>query len=285
MLNGLKPKGLAVLFAIPVAYAAIFALSYPLAQYSGVPMLSLIVGGLSSLIYFTLSALGAFLAIKNRDEITARDLLASAALAGLVWVSVEYRYLFNDWTPLIPFYDPTFNAVEVFLMTLGALTVNKNRLIRYRLAEGGRKAGRSLALGFILGIPFALVNLALFVYVYGRGLGVGDVVYGCLNALQPGIMEEVAYRYLFMGASISLLEGHVARKTAARLSIAMAVLFHSLPHVHGILLSNPLMALVTVLVSSLLFGLPMALLAYRRDIETAISFHWTIDAIRFILVG
>jgi hypothetical protein len=43
------------------------------------------------------------------------------------------------------------------------------------------------------------------------------------------------------------------------------------------------MALAMVAVNGLLFGLPMALLAYKRDIETAIGFHWVIDAVRFAL--
>lgn len=34
--------------------------------------------------------------------------------------------------------------------------------------------------------------------------------------------------------------------------------------------------------TSLLFGLPMALLQLRRNLETAIAFHWFIDWIRFL---
>jgi ABC-type spermidine/putrescine transport system permease subunit I len=44
-----------------------------------------------------------------------------------------------------------------------------------------------------------------------------------------------------------------------------------------------LSALITVVVTSILFGLPMAYLAYKKDIETAIGFHWIIDAVRFTL--
>ena len=29
------------------------------------------------------------------------------------------------------------------------------------------------------------------------------------------------------------------------------------------------------------FGLPLAVLAYRRNLESAIACHWTIDAVRF----
>lgn len=284
-IDRVTPKGLGVISAIILAYIFIFALSYPLAQYSNVPLLGVIFVGPAALFYFIFSILGVFLAIKNRKGIVMRDVLASAGLAVLVWLSVEYSYLYNDWTPVIPFYDPTFNALEVFLMALGSLTLDKRGSVNFRLDEGEySEAGRSLTFGFFLGIPFSLINLALFVIIYGRSLGLGDITYGCVNALQPGIMEEVAYRLFFMGASMSLLERHVPKNVAIGSSIAMAVLFHSMPHVHGSLIVDPFMALVTVLVSSILFGLPMAMLAHRRDIEAAISFHWTIDAIRFILV-
>lgn len=281
----MTPKGLGVISAVILAYAAIFALSYPLAQHSDAPLLGVIVSGPAALLYLTFSVLGGLLVIKNRREIGMRDALVAAGLAGLVWASVEYRYLFHGWTPVIPFYEPTFNALEVFLMALGSLTLRKTRFVKSSLAEGDhRKAGRSMATGLLLGVPFALINLAFFVFLYGQGLGVGDILYGGVNALRPAILEEVAFRLFFMGVSMSLLTKHASHAIAVRASIAMAVLFHSLPHVYELLPVDPLMALATVLVSSVLFGMPMAVLAYRRDIEASISFHWTIDAIRFILV-
>jgi hypothetical protein len=33
--------------------------------------------------------------------------------------------------------------------------------------------------------------------------------------------------------------------------------------------------------TSLLFGLPMALLQVKRNLESAMAFHWFIDAFRF----
>jgi len=203
--NRLNFKGLGVISAVVLAYAAIFALAYPLAQYSSTPLLGVIIGGPAALLNLTFSVLGGFMVIKNRREISSLDVLVAVVLASLVWVSVEYRYLFHGWTPIIPFYDPTLNALEVFLMALGSFTLRSEGFIKSSLCEGDHhKAGRSLAKGFLLGIPFALSNLAFFVFLYGQGLGVGDIVYGCVNALRPAVMEEVAYRLFFMGTSMSL---------------------------------------------------------------------------------
>ena len=64
-------------------------------------------------------------------------------------------------------------------------------------------------------------------------------------------------------------------------AIAMAVIPHSLLHLPDLFLDNPLMAAAMLVVTSLLFGLPMALLQVKRSFETAVIFHWLIDFIRF----
>jgi hypothetical protein len=61
----------------------------------------------------------------------------------------------------------------------------------------------------------------------------------------------------------------------------MAVVPHSLLHLPDLFLDNPLMAVAMLVATSLLFGLPMALLQVKRSFETAVAFHWFIDFIRF----
>ena len=40
--------------------------------------------------------------------------------------------------------------------------------------------------------------------------------------------------------------------------------------------------IVMLVATCLLFGLPMAVLQVRRNLETAIAFHWWIDCVRFL---
>jgi hypothetical protein len=86
-----------------------------------------------------------------------------------------------------------------------------------------------------------------------------------------------------MGLAIVVLAKVLPRGIAIGSAVFMAIVFHSAAHVPDLLATDPVMALAAVAVTSLLFGLPMAMLAYRRDIETAIGFHWIIDAVRFSL--
>jgi membrane protease YdiL (CAAX protease family) len=57
---------------------------------------------------------------------------------------------------------------------------------------------------------------------------------------------------------------------------------HSLNHLPDLFLQNPWMGLFMLIATSLLFGLPMALLQLKRNLETAIAFHWFIDFMRFL---
>ena len=278
-------KGIAVLLAFFGFYALLYALSYPMGRLSDNAWLSVAFADVFSLCFLTLAIAGLLLAIRYRSRLTPGDLLAPLFLAALVWLAIQSQYWYNDWTPTIPYYAPTFNAVEVFLIALGAAGLLKaHAVLQFRLAGNDLAAiGRSLGLGVLLGIPFAILNVLLFVFVNGQPIVPEDVITMAIMALKPAIMEEMAFRLLFMGLAIVVLAKYLPKRIAIPSAIFMAIVFHSAAHVPDLLVNSPVMALAMVVITSLLFGLPMALLAYRRDIETATGFHWVIDAIRFTL--
>ncbi len=278
-------KGIAVLLGLLVIYATLYALSYPLERLSGNALLSVPFADAFSLSFLALATLGLLLVIHYRREFVANDLIAPLFLATLVWLAIQAKYWYNDWTPAIPYYDPTFNAVEVFFISFGAVGLLKaHNVLCFHLAENDPAvSGFSLGLGVLLGIPFAILNVLLFVFVSGKQTMSEDALTGAIMAMSPAIMEETAFRLLFMAIALVILMKVLPRNIAIASAIFMAVVFHSAAHVPDLLVSDPAMAVATVAVTSLLFGLPMALLAYRRDIETAIGFHWVIDAVRFSL--
>jgi hypothetical protein len=156
---------------------------------------------------------------------------------------------------------------------------------RFNILENDQDKISSIIYGLILGVVFGLVNLGFFVYLYGEKIQLGNIMFGCLKALQPAIMEEIAYRLLFMGSSIILLRKYLPNNIADKASMTMAIIFHAIPHVYQIVLQEPITAIMSVIVLSVIFGLPMTIIAYKRGIDTSIIFHWTIDAIRFVLIG
>lgn len=278
-------KGIAVLLSFFVLYVALYALSYPLGRLSGNPLLSVPLSGPYSLICLVLAIVGLWLIVRHLKEYRLNDFAVSFLMSALVWLAIQSKYWYNGWTPSIPYYEPTFNAIDVFLITLGAIGLLKgDKVLRFRLAEDDdRKAVMSLVLGVVIGLPFAVINVLLMVLFNGQPIVIQDLLFSSIVALKPGIMEELVFRLFFMGLAIVVLLRYLPRKTAIASAIFMAIVFHSALHVPQTIISSPLSALVTVLITSILFGLPMAYLAYKKDIETAIGFHWVIDAVRFTL--
>ena len=288
-------KGLGVLLAFFAVFIVLFALSYPLhrlaekawlgapADLQHIENPSTIV--LFSLCFLALAITGIVLTYLYRRHFALGDLIAPLFLAALVWLAIQAQYWYNGWTAAIPYYPPTFNAAEVFFITLGAVALLKSHpVLRFGLAGNDLTAAAGgLGLGVVLGIPFAVLNAMFFVFIDGKAIAAQDVITEAIVALKPAIMEEAAFRLLFMGLAIVVLLKVLPRNIAIVSAVFMAIVFHSVAHVPDLLLKNASMAVANVIVTSLLFGLPMASLAYKKGIETAIGFHWVIDAVRFAL--
>lgn len=141
--------------------------------------------------------------------------------------------------------------------------------------------GRSLLLGIALATPLAVVN-NLYFSLTGGAITFQSPLVSAWAAVSPGVHEEVIFRFFVLALCLTLLRGTTARRPAMIAAVLLAVVPHSLNHLPDLFLAQPLSGLILLLATSLLFGLPMALLQLRRNLETAISFHWFIDAIRFL---
>lgn len=69
---------------------------------------------------------------------------------------------------------------------------------------------------------------------------------------------------------------------AAWLAGLLAVLVHNYAHFDDLFLQSPLTALGLGAVLALFWGLPPLILARRRELESAIAFHWLQDVARFL---
>jgi membrane protease YdiL (CAAX protease family) len=79
-----------------------------------------------------------------------------------------------------------------------------------------------------------------------------------------------------------LLKGSHSPRLALTAAVILAVVPHSLNHLPDLFLENATMGFAMLVATSLLFGLPMALLQIKKNLETAIAFHWLIDFMRFL---
>lgn len=161
------------------------------------------------------------------------------------------------------------------------LTGNENRNKSLFKNLNIKALPKAFLLGILIAIPFALLN-----FIYFR-LTIGTVQYmnvfkAALLALEPGISEEIIFRFFIMNAIFTLLDNRIKKKYIVFISFFFGIVPHSLIHFSELWISNVPAAFFMLITTSLLFGLPMAYLQYKKDLETAITFHWFIDFIRFI---
>lgn len=141
--------------------------------------------------------------------------------------------------------------------------------------------GRSLVLGIALATPLAIVN-NLYFFVTSGSIAFQNPLLSAWAAVSPGVHEEVIFRFFVLALCLTLLRRTTARRSALLVAVFLAVVPHSLNHLPDLFLKQPVSGVILLLATSLLFGLPMALLQLRRNLEAAISFHWFIDSIRFL---
>lgn len=216
--------------------------------------------------------------IRCRAYIIKRDLVLAVVLACLNWIG---RYTMNG-----DLYDATPESVITALAFIAAVIIfrmfDRGHILKVEAFAGGPSDMlKGIIYGITFAIPFALVNTAYFWFSSGPGHP-GNVIKSFMMALHAGISEEIIFRYFIIALCLLLLHSRLNQKMLVATTLFLAIVPHSLAHLPDILLSNPGSGIVLLLISSILFGLPMALLQIKKNLEAAISFHWFIDFIRFL---
>jgi hypothetical protein len=140
---------------------------------------------------------------------------------------------------------------------------------------------RSVFFGIAAAIPLAAIN-NLFFYMNSGTVVFSDGIRSALLALSPGISEEIIFRYFIIALCARWLQSESKQGLGFGATIFLAVVPHSLNHLPDLFLTNPAMAVFLLAAMCFLFGLPMALLQVKKNLETAIAYHWFIDFARFL---
>lgn len=154
--------------------------------------------------------------------------------------------------------------------------------LRFSQPQRGWRAGlQGLGFGAAVGLPLAVVNAYANTLTQGRPFELQRSLVPLLEALEPGVVEEVVYRFALLGLLALLLQPFWGER-ATWLAGAFALVVHSYAHNGQMLLEQPLMYLAFGAVLALLWGVPLTVLAVRRGLEAAAGFHWVQDAARFL---
>lgn len=211
--------------------------------------------------------LALWLTVVRRRRITVRKVLWGL-IAGLVTGGSIRFFRGGDAAWAI------FNGITTpVLFVGGALLRDETGFGQVGVLQGARWAVvGSFLVGCLLSVPPALLNLlggvqALDTWVTGW--------WHPLTALAAGVGEEVWAR-LFLTTFLYAMLGPTTTDQPVRavvIAIVLGAIIHGAAH-SGL---NP----AAILVGSLLYGVPPALLYITRDLESAIGFHFFIDLVRF----
>jgi hypothetical protein len=147
------------------------------------------------------------------------------------------------------------------------------------------RSGRGLLVTFGLGLGAAgvlgVVNTLINSAPMDPAVTPGRLIW----ALAPGVGEEVASRAVFFSFALYLARGRLTTRAQVVAAYALMILPHALSHAPQFMGGSLLVGLVLALALAVLFGVPFALLLRRRDLACAMTAHWGVDAIRFVLFG
>lgn len=270
----------AVLLLLVVATSAIFGLRTLLAATGDPPRLADL---------FTAIVLAGSLVVlfRSHHALQRLDWAIGIGLGGVVGLTMLPATLFTPY----PFFgvindnlgQAVVRGVGTALAALGGLAIlRRGGPVAISAANGQwGKSGRSIVLGLAVGAPLALLNLFALQLTGGQSIRWQNPLAALLDALQPALVEEVVYRFALWGLLWLILRGSLAGR-AAWAAGGLALLIHNFAHFDDLFVQNPLLALGMGLVMALLWGLPPTLLALRRDLESAVAFHWIQDAARFL---
>lgn len=169
------------------------------------------------------------------------------------------------------------------IATLGGLAIMRlGGPVQFQAAAGDwQKAGLGVLLGLAIGLPLAILNIVALQFTQGQPIHWQNPLAAMLDALQPGIVEEVIYRFALWGWLWLVLRNSLPDQ-AAWLAGLLSMLVHNYSHFDDLFLQSPLAALGMGAVLALFWGLPPLLLARRRGFESAVAFHWIQDVARFL---
>ncbi|MDU5019485.1 MAG: CPBP family glutamic-type intramembrane protease [Clostridiales bacterium] len=136
----------------------------------------------------------------------------------------------------------------------------------------------SVILTLLIGIILGAINV--FFAIDSIPINPDFKIQYVFNALRAGIFEEIFFRLFFFAMCVYITNDSKFSKTQNLLCYLIMILPHTLIHFN---LST--FNLTSVIMLSLLFGLPFALMLRKLNLISAIGAHSIVDIIRFCTFG
>lgn len=137
---------------------------------------------------------------------------------------------------------------------------------------------RYFGLGAMISIPLAFLNVLYFSFT-GQ-IRCGNFWQSAVFALKPAIAEEVIFHFFLLAYTYYIFSGKEEKKLKVYI-YALLIIPHEMLHYPDLFVESPIMAIMMCVLNGVFFGLPMALLMKKKNLQMAAGMHWFVDFIRF----
>ncbi len=144
--------------------------------------------------------------------------------------------------------------------------------------------------GLLIGILPAILNVLEYYIQDGYTLppfSIDRFFPAAVQALQPGISEEIVFRFFLYAFVLNAFKGMIPKtKFATVLTYALLIIPHCIMHYPtSDFVTNPIGTVLNLTYMCCVFGIPAVWLLKNKSLYSAIAFHWFVDFIRFWIVA
>lgn len=238
-------------------------------------------------LFDTLTVAGALvILVKGFRGLRRGDWITAIVLSVVIGVGMVFAGLFSPY-PFLGIVRGSFGqalirGVFTMIATLGGLVImRRGGPVQFHAANfDWQLSVRGILIGLGVGLPLAVLNIFALQLTQGQPIDWQNPLAATLDALQPGVVEEVTYRFALWGLFWLVLRNSLPER-AVWLAGVLSMLVHNYSHFDDLFLQSPIMALGMGAALALFWGVPPLILARRRGLESAIAFHWIQDVARF----
>ena len=174
-----------------------------------------------------------------------------------------------------------FLGVVSIIVYLGGVSVLKESAHQIPLIKGNNQRDilKTIFLAIFVGVILGVLNLYLG-KVSGMLVNPSIKAKWFLDAIRAGAAEEIIFRYFFFAICIFFTNDRELSRSENFLCYLIMIVPHIITH-----FDRSSFTLISMVLLSLLFGLPFAIMQRKHDLSSAIGAHAIVDLIRFCVFG
>lgn len=171
-------------------------------------------------------------------------------------------------------------GLSVVLPYIASMMIFKNSSNKIYLFKNTKNNNLLITLILIFGIGGILGFINVFLAKNSIPINVSFKIKWFLDALRAGVFEEIFFRLFFFALCIHLVKNTQLSKLQNILCYTIMVVPHVLIHFN---LQN--FSISNMIMLSILFGIPFALMQRKFNLVSAMGSHAFVDFIRFCVFG